>query len=60
VHHLSDKIPNYRLEKSHEHHCKLFTEVTRLNWWQIHGALKNILWDQRSRRIISIAELRRR
>ncbi len=56
IHHLSAKIPNYRLVKCHEEHEDLFLEVTRVKLSRIHAALKYVLWDTRTRRIISVAE----
>jgi len=59
VHHLSAAIPNYLLARCHDEYQHLFTEVTRVKWYRIHTALKCILWDARSQRIISVAEYRR-
>lgn len=56
IHHLSARIPNYRLVKCHDEYQHLFSDVTRIKLSQIPGALKYILWDTRSRRIISVAE----
>jgi omega-6 fatty acid desaturase (delta-12 desaturase) len=56
VHHLSAKIPNYRLIACHNEYRALFTDVTRVKLVQIRQALKYILWDTRARRIISVAE----
>ena len=56
VHHLSAKIPNYRLIACHNEYRDLFTDVTRVKLVQIRNALKYILWDTRARRIISVAE----
>jgi omega-6 fatty acid desaturase (delta-12 desaturase) len=58
VHHMSARIPNFLLPRCHEEHQDLFTEVTRVDWFRIHTALKYILWDTRSQRIISVAEYR--
>jgi len=58
IHHLSAKIPNYRLIKCHEDLRHLFSEVTRLKLSHVHRALKYILWDTRAQRIISVAEYR--
>jgi omega-6 fatty acid desaturase (delta-12 desaturase) len=58
VHHLSSRIPNYLLAECHNEYQHLFTDVTRIELSQIHKALKCILWDTRSRRIISVAEYR--
>lgn len=58
IHHLSSRIPNYSLAECHNEHQDLFTDVPRIKLSQIHGALKYILWDTRSSRIISVAEYR--
>jgi omega-6 fatty acid desaturase (delta-12 desaturase) len=46
------------LAECHNEYQHLFTDVTRIELSQIHKALKCILWDTRSRRIISVAEYR--
>ncbi len=56
IHHLSASIPNYRLVRCHEEHQHLFQEVTRLRLSEVCHSLKCILWDPRSRQIISVAE----
>jgi omega-6 fatty acid desaturase (delta-12 desaturase) len=58
IHHLSARIPNYRLLKCHQQYEHLFRDVTRVSVSQIPKALKCILWDTRLDRIISIAEYR--
>ena len=58
IHHLSAKIPNYRLISCHNENRDLFSDVTRLNLADICRALKFILWDRRAQRIISVAEYR--
>ena len=59
VHHLSARIPNYCLAQCHEEHRELFSGVRRIGLFQIREALRHILWDAASRRIISVAEFRR-
>jgi omega-6 fatty acid desaturase (delta-12 desaturase) len=56
IHHISSRIPNYRLVRCHIENRHLFLDVTRLRLSQIPGALKYILWDKHSQRIISVAE----
>lgn len=56
IHHLSAKIPNYRLIKCHNENRHLFVDVTRVSLSRIPKALKYILWDTRAQRIITIAE----
>jgi omega-6 fatty acid desaturase (delta-12 desaturase) len=58
IHHLSASIPNYRLAECHDEYQHLFADVTRLKLSQVHTALKCILWDTRTHRIISVAEYR--
>jgi omega-6 fatty acid desaturase (delta-12 desaturase) len=59
IHHLSARIPGYRLAKCHAEYQHLFADVTRLKLSQIHNALKCILWDTRTQRIISLSEYQR-
>jgi omega-6 fatty acid desaturase (delta-12 desaturase) len=58
VHHLSSKIPNYMLISCHNENRQLFDGVPRLNLSQIPKAMKCILWDTRTQRIIPVAEYR--
>jgi acyl-lipid omega-6 desaturase (Delta-12 desaturase) len=58
IHHLSSRIPNYRLAECHREYQHLFSEVTRIKFSQVYSSLKCILWDVRSQRIISVAEFR--
>lgn len=59
IHHLSAKIPNYRLAQCHSEYKDLFSGVTRIPLSRIPEALKCILWDTGNRRIISVAEYQR-
>ena len=56
IHHISARIPNYELAACHAEHEQLFAGVRRLRFADIGASLKFILWDPRSRRIISVAE----
>lgn len=56
VHHLSARIPCYRLVACHAEYQSLFSGVTRIRLAQIPAALKCVLWDTQARRIISVAE----
>lgn len=56
VHHLSARIPNYRLADCHNANRELFADVRRLRLADIGPSLKYLLWDPRSRQIISVAE----
>jgi acyl-lipid omega-6 desaturase (Delta-12 desaturase) len=58
IHHLSSRIPNYRLVACHNQYRHLFPDVTRLTLAHVAAALKYILWDTRARQIISVAEYR--
>ena len=59
IHHLSATIPNYRLVECHREYEHLFDRVTRVKLVEVLGALRCILWDTRTQRIISMAEYRR-
>ena len=59
IHHLSAKIPNYRLVACHNENRDLFTHVPRVKLTGIHNALKCLLWDVQAQRIISVAEYER-
>ena len=59
IHHLSANIPNYQLVACHEEYQHLFGRVTRVKLNEVLGALQCILWDERTQRIISMAEYRR-
>jgi omega-6 fatty acid desaturase (delta-12 desaturase) len=56
VHHLSAKIPNYRLAACHAENEALFAEVTRVKLGEIPSALHCLLWDAKAQRIISVHE----
>jgi acyl-lipid omega-6 desaturase (Delta-12 desaturase) len=58
IHHLSARIPNYRLKRCHYENRHLFRDVTRLSLLQIPQASRCILWDARAQQIISIAQYR--
>ena len=60
IHHLSSRIPNYRLAACHAEFSHLFDDVRRVSLAQIPGALKCLLWDRRAGRIISFAEYQMR
>jgi acyl-lipid omega-6 desaturase (Delta-12 desaturase) len=59
IHHLSARIPFYRLVACHAEYQHLFSDVTRVRIAQIPSALKSILWEPHARRIISVAEYER-
>lgn len=59
IHHLSPRIPNYRLAACHAHHPELFGPVRRIRLGDVHHSLKYVLWDSRARRLVSVAEYRR-
>ncbi len=59
VHHLSARIPNYKLAACHAEYRHLFQSVTRLQLADVPHALRCILWDQSRDRIISVAEHQR-
>jgi omega-6 fatty acid desaturase (delta-12 desaturase) len=60
IHHLSARIPCYRLAACHREHQALFASVQRLRLMDIPTSLRCILWDAQARRITSVAAYERR
>jgi acyl-lipid omega-6 desaturase (Delta-12 desaturase) len=56
IHHLSARIPSYCLVECHDEYAGLFTGVTRIRLAQVPAALKYILWDTATQRIVSVAD----
>jgi omega-6 fatty acid desaturase (delta-12 desaturase) len=59
VHHLSSRIPFYRLREVLKKHPEL-VNVGRLTLWQSLGCVNFALWDEDAGKLISFRELRRR
>ena len=60
IHHLSASIPNYRLASCHSEYQHLFAGVRRVRLREVLGALKCILWDRSTQRIMPVAEYQER
>ena len=58
VHHLSARIPNYRLQQCLDENPQL-QHVTQITIWDGIKTLRLALWDEDSRRLISFREARR-
>jgi omega-6 fatty acid desaturase (delta-12 desaturase) len=56
IHHISARIPNYRLAACQAEYGHLFTCVKRLTLSEVRRSLTYLLWDPASSRIISISE----
>jgi omega-6 fatty acid desaturase (delta-12 desaturase) len=56
VHHLSPRIPNYRLQACHEAVAEL-RNVKAITLWESFKTLKCHLWDEERKRLISFGEL---
>jgi omega-6 fatty acid desaturase (delta-12 desaturase) len=57
VHHLSSRIPFYRLPRVLRDHPEL-RGVGRLTLWRSLACVRLVLWDEGRRRLISFRELR--
>ncbi len=57
VHHMSAKIPNYRLQQCLDENPQL-QRVTRIGIWDGIKTLNLALWDEESKRLISFREAR--
>lgn len=53
IHHLSARIPNYRLAACHDAHAHLFTGVTCMTLKEVPRTLRCILWDRQARCIVA-------
>ena len=58
VHHLSSRIPSYRLREVLRDHPEL-RDVSRLTLAQSFRCFRLALWDEDTRRLVSFAEARR-
>jgi omega-6 fatty acid desaturase (delta-12 desaturase) len=59
VHHLSSRIPFYRLPRVLSDHPAL-RDVGRVTLWQSFAFVRLVLWDEEARCLISFKQLRRR
>ena len=57
VHHLSSRIPFYRLPQVLADHPEL-AGIGRLTLWESLKGVRLVLWDERTRRLVSIREAR--
>lgn len=58
IHHISARIPNYRLAACQAEYGHLFSTVKRLTLGDVRKSLTYLLWDEGTRRIISVDEYR--
>ncbi len=58
IHHLSPRIPNYRLEQCHEEN-PMFQDAMTLTFTSSLKSLFLSLWDEEEKRMISFGQLRR-
>jgi len=57
VHHLSARIPFYRLPQVLRDHPEL-REVSRIGLWDSFKNARLALWDERGQRLVSFREIR--
>ena len=60
VHHLSARIPNYKLRACHEEYRHLFDEVPTIKLKDVAKSFKFILWDEASGRMVSVQQYNKR
>ena len=56
VHHLCERIPNYKLRECHRLHADLLKGCTYLSLRDIPGCFDLILWDSDAEELVSIDE----
>jgi omega-6 fatty acid desaturase (delta-12 desaturase) len=59
IHHLSSKIPNYRLRECFEQNPTL-QGVRRVGLWESLGCARLAIWDEDSKKLVSIRDVRQR
>ena len=57
VHHLSARIPNYKLQRAHDENS-FFHDAPTLSLWDGIRALRLKLWDEKRERLVTFAEAR--
>lgn len=57
IHHLSSKIPNYKLEKCHKEN-DLFRDIKPVTFAESFSCLKLRLWNEEKQRLVSFREMR--
>lgn len=57
IHHLSPKIPNYKLERCHEE-MPLLKQVTVIRFWESLKLASLKLWDEEQQRLVSFSHLK--
>ena len=58
IHHVSSRIPNYRLQECFDEN-PVFRRVTELTFWESVRCVRLALWDEANRRLVSFREARR-
>ena len=56
IHHLCERIPNYRLRACHLHNQSLLNGAKKLRITDIPDCFAYILWDSDSRKLVTLAE----
>ena len=59
VHHLSTRIPNYNLQRTHDAH-QVFSQVPTLSLWDGMACTRLKLWDEASGRLVTFRQARAR
>lgn len=57
IHHLSPRIPNYRLQKCHEEN-QVFQQVVVLTLWTSLQSIFLSLWDEEQKKLVSFRHLK--
>jgi omega-6 fatty acid desaturase (delta-12 desaturase) len=57
IHHLCERIPNYRLRACHQRNAQLLGASRRLRLGDIPGCFAYILWDDADNRLMTLAQV---
>jgi acyl-lipid omega-6 desaturase (Delta-12 desaturase) len=58
IHHLSSRVPNYRLRECHES-CEALQAVPKMTLWHSLACARLKLWDEELQRMVGFGQLRR-
>ncbi|WP_255023077.1 fatty acid desaturase [Cyanobium sp. T1G-Tous] len=56
IHHLCERIPNYRLQACHEANSALLAECPRLSLKDFPSSFRYVLWNSDAKKLLTLAE----
>ncbi|MDP4706997.1 MAG: fatty acid desaturase, partial [Cyanobium sp. MAG_237] len=56
IHHLCERIPNYRLRACHEANAALLADCPRLSLKDFPRSFRYVLWNSEAKKLLPLAE----